>query len=292
MRVWRSMETVQKDGKGFNWFRWSLIILFLISIIIMAVGNKIPGLNSLDPIILNSIGSILVTFVMFIVVFLHGVERYGKKHMIIFFLITWAVSYSIETINVFTGFPAGYYYYSSSLGVLPVPLIIIFDYFAMGYLSWMLAHILTGQYSKKLVGKQIFIIPFLATIIMVMWDLTMDPISSTLQGLWVWQIPGPYFGIPLMNYVGWFLVVFIFFQVFALYISRYDVISEKITSVSVKPFWIEVPVIYGVMAFYNILLPLSVYNDLTISMALITVFTMVFVAILSLINVLNNPELK
>jgi glucose-1-phosphate cytidylyltransferase len=33
-------------------------------------------------------------------------------------------------------------------------------------------------------------------------------------------------------------------------------------------------------------------SDITIDMALITVFTMVFVAILSLINIMNNPDLK
>ena len=90
----------------------------------------------------------------------------------------------------------------------------------MGYLSWILANILTGQYSKKLGGKQIFIVPFIATFIMVMWDLTVDPISATLQGLWVWANPGPYFGIPLSNFFGWFLVVYIFLQIIAIYLQE------------------------------------------------------------------------
>lgn len=59
----------------------------------------------------------------------------------------------------------------------------------------MLSHVLTGQYSRKLKGKQVFIVPFIAAFIMVMWDLSVDPISSTLQGLWVWIYPGAYFGV-------------------------------------------------------------------------------------------------
>ena len=62
---------------------------------------------------------------------------------------------------------------------------------------------------------------------MVMWDLTVDPISSTLQGLWVWTTPGAYFGVPISNFFGWFLVVYLFFQIFALYISRYDTLKPE-----------------------------------------------------------------
>lgn len=108
------------------------------------------------------------------------------KNISIFFLITWAVSFFFENLSIRTGFPFGFYNYSPTLGFLTVPFIIIFAYFAIGYLSWILSHVLTCQYSRKLEGKQIFIVPFIATFIIVMWDLTVDPISSTLQGLWVW----------------------------------------------------------------------------------------------------------
>jgi uncharacterized membrane protein len=163
----------------------------------------------------------------------------------------------------------------------------------MGYLSWSLSQVLTGQYSRKLRGKQIFIVPLIAAFIMVMWDLAIDPISSTLQSLWVWQSPGAYFGVPLMNYFGWFLVVFIFFQIFAIYISKYDSIGpEKVKMISGKAFWSEAAVLYGIIGLDQILVIVSIYNDITLSMALITVFTMIFVAILSLITIMNNPDLK
>jgi len=203
------------------------------------------------------------------------------------------VSLFFENLSVITGFPYGLYNYSPSLGVLPVPLIIIFEYFAMGYLSWILANVLTGQYSQKLKGKQVFLVPFIATFIMVMWDLTVDPISSTLQGLWVWHNPGAYFGVPLSNYFGWFMVVYIIFQLFGIYLTKYDSITEeKIAELSNKPFWSEGPVIYGIMALGTILSIFYQFNDTTLSMALVTVFTMIFVVILALINIWNNPDLK
>ncbi|WP_394294937.1 carotenoid biosynthesis protein [Methanobacterium lacus] len=225
-------------------------------------------------------------------VFLYAVERYGKRNALIFFIVTSVVSLFFENLSVLTGFPFGFYHYSPSLGVLPVPLIIIFEYFAMGYLSWILSHILTGQYSKRLEGKQIFIVPIVATFIMVMWDLTVDPISATLQGLWVWTYPGPFFRIPISNYFGWFLVVYTFLQILALYLSKYDTIKpEKIEAISNKPFWSEAPVIYGTMAMGTIFSVFYVLNDITIDMALITFFTMVFVPLLALINIWNNASL-
>jgi putative membrane protein len=272
------------DKKTFNKLRWSLILVFFIFNLLFIFTYKNPNLLALD--------SFVATALIFIVVFLYAVERYGKKNAMIFFIVTSVVSLFFENLSVITGFPFGFYHYSPSLGVLAVPLIIIFEYFAMGYLSWILSHILTGQYSKKLEGKQIFIVPLIATFIMVMWDLTVDPISATLQGLWVWTYPGPFFGIPISNYFGWFLVVYIFLQILALYLSKYDTIQpETAEAISNKPFWSEAPVIYGTMAMGTILSIFYLLNDITIDMALITFFTMGFVALLALINIWNNESL-
>jgi uncharacterized membrane protein len=276
--------TNKTDKNTFNKLRWSLIVAFLIVNLLLIFTYKNPNLLAID--------SFLVTAILFIFAVLHGTERYGKKNIAIFFLITWAVSFFFENLSIATGFPFGFYHYSPSLGLMTVPLIIIFAYFAIGYLAWMLSHVLTGQYTRKLEGKQIFIVPFIAAFLMVMWDLTVDPISSTLQGLWVWTTPGAYFGVPISNFLGWFLVVFVFFQIFALYLSKYDNKEpEKASKISNKPYWMEAAAVYGITALGTILSIFYQYNDITISMALITVFTMVFVALLAVINILNNENL-
>lgn len=266
------------DNKTFNKFRWSLVVFFFIFNFLLIFTYKNPNLLAVD--------SLVTTALLFIIAVFHGTERYGKKNMVVFFLITLIVSFSFENFSILTGFPFGFYHYSPSLGMLTVPLVIIFAYFAIGYLSWMLSHVLTGQYSKKLEGKQIFIVPFISAFLMVMWDLTVDPISSTLQGLWVWTYPGAYFGVPISNFFGWFLVVYIFFQLFALYISKYDTINtDKIFN---KPYWSEAAAVYGIIGLGTIF---SIYyqsNDITISMALVTIFTMIFVTILALINISNR----
>jgi uncharacterized membrane protein len=40
-------------------------------------------------------------------------------------------------------------------------------------------------------------------------DWILDPLASWLK-FWIWQSPGPWFGIPLDNFAGWFFMVFSF----------------------------------------------------------------------------------
>jgi uncharacterized membrane protein len=45
-------------------------------------------------------------------------------------------------------------------------------------------------------------------LVMTAWDLAMDPMMSA-GGHWIWEVAGAYFGIPLQNYWGWWLTVFV-----------------------------------------------------------------------------------
>jgi putative membrane protein len=259
-----------------NRIRSGLVIAFIVFNICLTLTYfiKKPWLISLD--------SILVTIFLFSIAVLHGLERYGWKNLAFFFLVTFAVSFTFENLSVRTGFPFGLYHYSPELGLMQVPLIIIFAYFSMGYLSWMMAHILLSQYQSPLQGIRIFLVPLTASFIMVMWDLTIDPISSTLQGLWVWHEPGAYFGVPISNFFGWFLVVYLFYQIFALYLKWEEQEGYLPAADQMKrSYWYQVPIVYGMMGLGNILSLFYSFNAITLSMSLITVFTMIFVSLLS-----------
>ncbi|HXY88527.1 MAG TPA: carotenoid biosynthesis protein [Candidatus Acidoferrales bacterium] len=276
-------EEAKSDERPISKLRWSLIGLFaVISIFLVLYIN-----HASFPIIYAS--------VLFVTASIYSIERYSFKNTAIFFMITWIVSLSFEALSIQTGFPFGFYHYNllSPIILFQVPVIVIFAYFGAGYISWTLSHVLTGQYSKKLEGKQIFIVPFIAAFIMVMWDLIMDPIASTVRSQWVWRNPGPYFGVPLTNFFGWFLTVFIFYQLFALYLSKYDRIQpQKMKIPTSKLFWIEAPVVYGLIGLYPILVSVAIHNDITVSMSLVTVFTMLFVSLISFIAVMNNDHLR
>lgn len=282
------MTNKQNSREGFNPVRWGFIVLYLI-LTVASVFWDSPLAWDVVPLVL--------VFSIFIAVWLHGKERYGIKNMLVFFIITWLVSHFFEALSIQTGFPFSYYYYDKLAGprLFQVPLIIMLAYFGTGYVSWILANILLGQYANKLHGKQLFLVPLIAAFIMVMWDLCMDPLASTVGSLWVWKEVGTYFGVPLQNYFGWFLVVYLIFQFFALYIAKHDLEqTSKINIFSSRIFWMEAVAIYGIQGLIQMLEPLSVTSHMEIygPMALITFFTMMFVTLLSYLSIKNTSHLK
>lgn len=186
---------------------WLLVLLFAI--------DTVAGVFR-DELLLTVLG--LVVMVAF--VFLHGAQRYGAIGIAIFAAICLAVSNVFENMGVATGFPFGPYHYTDALGpkLLYVPLMIGPAYLSVGYLAWTLSSILVGGVRRNADTLSTFATPFIAAFIMVLWDLAMDPASSTIQKLWIWEKGGGFFGVPLSNYVGWFLTVYVFMQLFAFYL--------------------------------------------------------------------------
>lgn len=267
--------------------RWSFIALYFIATLLSAFWSTPLAINILP---------IITVIALFTAVFLHGIERYNLKKMLIFFLITWVVSHFFEALSIQTGFPFGFYHYEKLAGprLFEVPLIIMFAYFAMGYASWSLANILINQCANPLKSNKLFLVPLIAAFIMVMWDLCMDPWASTVDSLWVWQEKGAYFGVPLKNYFGWFLVVYLIYQLFAFYIAKRD--NKNLNNTPLfqsKLFWLEPIGLYATQAMTQILDAFAVNfaQDIFGPMALITIFTMLFVSLLALIKVIDNKKL-
>src|SRR5260370_5447435 len=132
---------------------------------------------------------------------LHGAQRYQWGGIIIFLVMCLVVSNLLENISIVTGFPFGHYYYTSLLGprLFLVPLVIGPSYFGTGYLAWVLSTVLIGDVRPKGSWFTTFAVPFIASFMMVAWDLGMDPTSSTIRHLWIWEQGGGYFGVPFTN---------------------------------------------------------------------------------------------
>lgn len=111
-----------------------------------------------------------------------------------------ALAWAAEAIGSHTGVPFGAYYYTEALRphVLGVPLLIPLAWLMMLPPAWAVAQRVTGQAS----GPAFVAVSALA---FTAWDLYLDP-QMVHWGLWVWEQPGAYFGIPLVNFAGWLLV--------------------------------------------------------------------------------------
>lgn len=110
------------------------------------------------------------------------------------------LAWASEALGSKTGFPFGAYDYTATLQpqLLGVPLLIPLAWLMMLPPAWAVAQRLTGKRS----GPAFVIVSALA---FTAWDLFLDP-QMVHWGLWVWENPGAYFGIPLVNFAGWLLV--------------------------------------------------------------------------------------
>jgi putative membrane protein len=237
----------------------------------------------------------------------HGVRRYGWRHFIVFFLLTFVISWSYETASILTGFPFGHYHYTEILGpkLWLVPLLIMPAYFSMGYLAWTLAHTLLDRFDDRLSGADLVLIPVFASFVMVMWDLCMDPVHSTIDGAWIWRDGGGYFGVPLVNFLGWYLCVLTIYLVFALYLRR-SPDWTRAGNLSERSTWILPTLMYGAAMLRMWIDPLTVSSaqvtshdghvwwtgDVHMAMALVSLFTMMFVTALALVRVIRTPSLQ
>ena len=153
---------------------------------------RLPGLGN--------IGFTLV-FVLFALLHCGAMEGFSRTSQ--FFVISGVVAYVMEEAGVRTGLIYGPYHYSDMLGAKlgHVPVIIPLAWFMMIYPSWRVAQaLLRGADTRSLAGVTGQAI--VAALVMTGWDMIMDP-GMARAGTWVWERGGPYFGVPLRNYMGW-----------------------------------------------------------------------------------------
>ena len=105
---------------------------------------------------------------------------------------------SIETSALATGFPYGDFKYTGVLGAK------IFD-----ITPWTVAFayppvlILAHWYARKKSKNNFGIIAYTA-VFATLIDMVLDPAAVRL-GFWAWNDPGFYYGVPLVNFLGWLL---------------------------------------------------------------------------------------
>jgi putative membrane protein len=227
---------------------------------------------------------------------IHGAKRYGWKGILVLAVITLIISGIMENLSILTGFPFGHYYYTDGLGpkVFLVPLLIAPSYVSFGYLAWVLSTVLVGEVRRR---SPVFIavaVSIVASFIMVAWDLSLDPIASTIRQDWIWTQGGGYFGVPISNFIGWSFTVYIFLQLFALYVrqrgsddlSRTVPITHYLQAILVY-MWTSVGFLRSFLFRVNTQVTDAAgkvwqTSDIYETSAILAIYTMIFISILAL----------
>jgi len=170
---------------------------------------------------------VIVLQVVFALV--HGARRYGWRAIVVFIVGGLLISNILENLSISTGFPFGDYHYTGSGKIFQVPWFIGPAYLATGYLAWVVATVLLGDIHRKASWLTTIGTPVVAAFTMTLWDLSFDPIASTIHQNWIWEDGGGFFGVPLGNFLGWTFTVYLFVQVFALYVHFRGQLPEAST---------------------------------------------------------------
>ena len=250
---------------------------------------------------------IICTLARLLFALIHGSHQLGWRKLGILFLITSIISWCYESLSIATGFPFGHYEYTAELGpkLGTVPIMIMPAYFGVCYIAWVLAHVLLDQFDRQINSRSIFAIPVVASFIMVMWDMSIDPLSSTVMHQWIWHDGGSYFGVPFSNFLGWLLCVYTVFQLWAIYLLRSKQL-ESCSSNGLKSWWYLPVAFYGAIFLGTIsgvaFAPSGSVTDassqvwplkaLYETLGLVSIFTMLFVTCLAFFKVKMNDSLR
>ena len=119
----------------------------------------------------------------------YALERYGQKAWLLF-MVSFGFGLLVEWVGHTTGVPFGAYGYTApGPQLLGVPLLVPLGWFAFTLIGTGLSPPGTKRW--------------LAPLALVAWDVGLDPLMVS-RGFWQFD-GGAYYGIPLSNFVGWFV---------------------------------------------------------------------------------------
>jgi putative membrane protein len=116
------------------------------------------------------------------------------------FMALYLISLSSELLGTGVGIPFGEYRYTDALGPKwfgRVPVVISLSWFFMALPSYAVALAAFPRHAAPRV--------VMASMVLLSWDLALDPAMSRATVYWVWAEPGAYYGMPWLNLFGWYV---------------------------------------------------------------------------------------
>ena len=136
---------------------------------------------------------------------LHAAGKLGWRRAIGLAVVGFLISLAAELTGTKTGLPFGPYSYTPLLGYRilgRVPFPIPMSWFYMLYCSLaMCGRFLTVNDSQIARWRWAAI----AGLVLTAWDVSMDPAMTVATNHWIWHTPGFFYGMPLINWFGWWL---------------------------------------------------------------------------------------
>ncbi|MGC1341674.1 MAG: carotenoid biosynthesis protein [Candidatus Binataceae bacterium] len=162
-----------------------------------------------------------------------SIVNFGVRTTILFSILTYIVALICEWSSVHNGFPFGLYHYLDAtrgreLWIFGVPFFDSLSFTFLGFASYTVALLLCSPLYRR--GYDLRLLDtwkirraprvwLMAALFMVMIDMIVDPLSVRgsqwfLGKIFWYDPPGPHFGVPISNYLGWYFVAAVTIPIF------------------------------------------------------------------------------
>ena len=206
---------------------WALVALFtytaiaLVGYVAFAMNpQNLPSMQFATTIysvafIFFSRAQIVVSVLVLLVV----MARHSGTRWIPAFATVYFISFMAEHIGTGYGIPFSGYEYTAMLGPRlgpRVPIVIPMSWFFMAAPSWIIARAIfpsAGAWAGRIV---------VGSLLLVTWDLALDPAMSQATTYWLWETPGAFYGMPLVNLAGWMFTGLLIFSALEVLQRRID----------------------------------------------------------------------
>ena len=249
---------------------WILLVINLIFASIMLLNR------AFDWVLPDELITFVVFFIPILLLVFHSLFTLGAIRAIFFMLLAATVGLLFEIWGLHSGviFGGNYIYRQESFMIFGVPYLVPVYWAIFVYTAYCISNSFLFWLQKRKpskISKSLPTLLFLMSIdgiLTVIIDLIMDPLQVH-DGAWTWLDGGAYFGIPIGNFIGWFIVTITItgiFRLFEYYFSRSISIHKSIfllpvvgyAAMSIAFFILALHYNFNTLAFLSLLLMMPV----------------------------------
>lgn len=182
-----------------------------------------------------------------LIAFLWVSDTYSWRRACAFTLVVLPLAFAIEFIGVTAGLPFGRYHYTGALippvaHRVPAPITC----------AWLMI-VVGSLYAARTYAPRAsrFVTVAIAAALATGLDACLEPTAYHIKAYWLWDDSGPYYGVPLLNFAGWFIAALIVTASASLILWRGDSPRWPTTAfIPIMLFWSTV-VMFAVIDFFR-----------------------------------------
>ena len=218
-------------------------------------------------------------FAFLIAFLILGRIHFGWRKTFLWLVIGYVVAWASEVSSIHNGFPYGLYHYiyenmPGELMIMGVPFWDSLSYPFMIFAGYTTAQFLCGNSKSQIPNpsSRTYALThlrtaFLGAFLTMLLDVIIDPLTVRgdqwfLGNIYYYPNGGQYFGVPITNFLGWFLVPLLTILIFQ-FINRNDPNIETYKPISLATFLN--PLFYLSIALFNIAITVYINEPLIVA---------------------------